>query len=1453
LVNGYQCDCSDGYSGSRCEVNGDTPVDPCNPNPCQNDGTCMNAGDYFVCSCQAGYNGISCERNIDDCASNPCANAGTCTDQVDGFSCACPTGFSGPTCNNEPPTCPSENPCQHGQCVDGINGYKCDCDDGFIGATCQVNVDDCAPDPCDHGTCDDGDNKYTCTCEPGYEGPRCQEEHCAMIGVCGNGMCTGQGGCTCDNGWEGADCRDDIDECAAANPCLNGGTCSNTDGGFSCACATGYTGMLCDECADGYQDNDADTICCQNGYQGADCDECEVGFGRVNGSCQRTCESAPKACEHGICDHAGGDTVCICEADYFGPLCDSLVGTCSEGICGENGACTLTSSNTFKCDCDPTYTGRNCETLDDCSVAVAMGTTPCQHDGTCVDGDNAYTCTCTPGWTGDDCSEIDECEVALEMNVMPCNGRGACVDGDGAYTCTCDAGWLGDTCSEWDNCVGNQCLNGGQCVDGTGTYTCDCTGLDYNGQFCESEIDNCAVNPCLHGGSCTDVGAGFQCDCARTGYTGTTCQDDFDECADAQADVCGSGTCVNVATGYTCQCPDGTLDVSGDGTNCAAVVSVFAGTVNTCAISAAGSLHCWGDNVYGQLAQGYGSNPSSGEIRTPKRVGTGTNWSKVSVGGRHVCGLRNGHLYCWGANSNLQSGGASAIGRTSPFEIRPDLTWTDVSVGDSHSCALAGTALYCWGNSSDGQAGAATAGTNVDAPKQITGTWSKLSAGAFHTCAINTANELRCWGRNAENQAGTTQPIALPANADGSWSSVAAGPMHTCAVAGTRTYCWGQGTEGALGNGASTDQPIPQQVTFAQALGSLQTGEDFSCGATAALDAGSDFEVYCWGTNDYSLLLTGGGNVNTPQLLTTSNTPLWEDFAVGTQHMCGVVNGLVFCWGNNADGAVGNAAPGVALVTAPARVKAALTTHSGSDFCSPNPCRNGGTCTSTASGATCDCTGTGFGGANCTSTSDECTTTPTICGDGTCRDLLDDDGYSCTCPDGLIDVNQTGRVCEKVGTLAAGVNHSCVLTETSRTLHCWGSNRYGQFGLGAVGTTDYYPNENSQTYRTPLRLRTVSGVTGDVSGWTHLVVGENITCGTLPNGSAESLYCWGDNSLGAVGVGTITVAGYPPPPAAQVPTTATVAPLFHAAPVLLDATRTWVSLATSYATTCGVDSTGNLYCWGLNKYGQAGNGSLGNPQIPNGAYSFVPIMYSHATAVPQPTGETWVSVAPGNTTTCARTNMNNVYCWGRRNLGQTGTGGANNQPDLLTPTKVNRPDPQGFTAVWADITHACGLVGTSAFCWGQGTSGGIGNGANLTQSSPTAVSGGYTFSSLTLGSNFACGLIPVPATTPQAYTARCWGNSTKGILLNDVSPPPSPNPVNTPTLINTARQWELLDLGPTHACGVDYSDDKLYCWGDNGLEGTSGTGKIGSVPASQVGNIGLVGPVKAAAVLHPAP
>ncbi|MCA9583642.1 MAG: hypothetical protein KC416_17715, partial [Myxococcales bacterium] len=80
--------------------------------------------------------------------------------------------------------------------------------------------------------------------------------------------------CDCSGtGYTGFDCGMDINECADS-PCHNGGTCTNTWGGYQCSCeGPGYAGPDCgmdiDECA---SNPCAEGTTCTNTWGGFRCE-----------------------------------------------------------------------------------------------------------------------------------------------------------------------------------------------------------------------------------------------------------------------------------------------------------------------------------------------------------------------------------------------------------------------------------------------------------------------------------------------------------------------------------------------------------------------------------------------------------------------------------------------------------------------------------------------------------------------------------------------------------------------------------------------------------------------------------------------------------------------------------------------------------------------------------------------------------------------------------------------------------------------------------------------------------------------------------------------------------------------------------------------------------------------------------------------------------------------------
>jgi hypothetical protein len=246
---------SGGSGGSAASSAG---IDDCVSAPCEN-GTCLDRVDAYECDCgTTGYTGEHCETLIHNCAETPCDNGGVCTDGDLSRTCDCTgTGAMGASCEIDVDEC-ADDPCVHGTCLNGKNEYSCDCTGtGFTGNDCGTDVNECDDDPCDPLTdCTNSPGGFTCSsCPPGYKGSgragcedidECATDHggCDPLIECANTVGSHScGSCPVGYSRSGNSCLD-IDECQN-DPCLNGGTCDNKPGGFSCECVAPWTGTLC--------------------------------------------------------------------------------------------------------------------------------------------------------------------------------------------------------------------------------------------------------------------------------------------------------------------------------------------------------------------------------------------------------------------------------------------------------------------------------------------------------------------------------------------------------------------------------------------------------------------------------------------------------------------------------------------------------------------------------------------------------------------------------------------------------------------------------------------------------------------------------------------------------------------------------------------------------------------------------------------------------------------------------------------------------------------------------------------------------------------------------------------------------------------------------------------------------------------------------------------------------
>ena len=144
------------------------------------------------------------------------------------------------------------------------------------------------------------------------------------------------------------------------------------------------------------------------------------------------------------------------------------------------------------------------------------------------------------------------------------------------------------------------------------------------------------------------------------------------------------------------------------------------------------------------------------------------------------------------------------------------------------------------------------------------------------------------------------------------------------------------------------------------------------------------------------------------------------------------------------------------------------------------------------------------------------------------------------------------------------------------------------------------------------------------------------------------------------------------------------------------------------------------------------------------------------TPTPSVPALTFAAVSAGDEHTCGITTSGTAYCWGYGEYGQLGNG--TTSVEQMTPTAVS--GGLTFTSVNVGSQHACGITTNGdAYCWGRGDEGELGNGSTDDQWTPVAISGGLTSASVSAGFDHTCGV----TTSGAAY---CWGWEFPGKLGN---------------------------------------------------------------------------------------
>jgi len=709
---------------------------------------------------------------------------------------------------------------------------------------------------------------------------------------------------------------------------------------------------------------------------------------------------------------------------------------------------------------------------------------------------------------------------------------------------------------------------------------------------------------------------------------------------------------------------------------------------------------------------------------------------RVENGSEHTCSLsRIGHLYCWGSNQYGQIGGGSEGGaQIVPLRIDVGSEIREVAVGGEHTCALdVQGGVFCWGRDDQGQLGDGIFGPNRGTPAYVDGLSEgvkSVAAGYEHTCAMLTSGDVYCWGYFDSGALGSIYRATpyLVANVGADALRISAGGHHTCVLrADASVSCWGNNSAGQLGFvGPASGAPGATVSGLPGGALDIDVGYRHTC----ALVVGG--LVYCWGDDQRGQLGDGssGGSRSSPAAVNGLVNAAVQ-LAAGYLHTCMTdIVGDAFCWGYDDEGQLGDGQVGPDR-SVPERILL-------DDSISVR---------SVSAGGYHSCALLGDDTVMCWGKDDKAQL-----GDGDRWHVRRSPIEVVGLPNGVSDI-------------ALGSRHACALTPAT-TVMCWGANELGQLGSGI---------EFAAT-ATPV-VASLSPGNSDVSaGGSHSCVVD----------SNDAVRCWGYDYAGQLGDGTIGVPDVNNTPSGAVagisaPSEVTLGAAHSCARSIAGGVRCWgrddfgqlgdgivgpnrptasnvvsmtinvTSLATGGGHSCGI-LQGVVRCWGSDQFGQLGDGSAGIGRATPADVSGL--------------GATALQVATGDSHTCALIAGGGVWCWGTSRSGQIGVWAG----DFPAPTQIPSLS-SGVEVIAAGGESTCALRDDgSVWCWGSLAY------SNEQYPAPRAIPGLTDVQQIVVAGDNACA-------REGSGKVKCWGADNFGQLGDGSIDGPTPvRVVNDPAM-----------------------------------------------------------------------
>lgn len=340
-------------------------------------------------------------------------------------------------------------------------------------------------------------------------------------------------------------------------------------------------------------------------------------------------------------------------------------------------------------------------------------------------------------------------------------------------------------------------------------------------------------------------------------------------------------------------------------------VQVSAAPNHTCARLGSGSVWCWGRNETGQLGVGdFSDSP------VPRAVVDLEDAVDISAGGSPfggwtgtTCAAReSSEVWCWGRNDRGQVGDGTTDIRNRPTRVAGLSGAISVDTGGAYACAGLSPAprMLCWGERPG------TAGMTIDLPPAAIPGWpssaapaTQIEASLTHACLVSDG-VVYCWGENTQGQLGDgttdSRAFASPVLGLDDVVQIAVNPGTTCARQSTgQVWCWGKEDFLGLGRTTTSAEPNPQRLPMVTAATGLFGGSHAF--ATCVTDTAG--AIACWGVDliEFARL---GMPVMAPEPVTIAGTSDVTSVSVASHHACALTTDGISCWGGNASGQLGD-------------------------------------------------------------------------------------------------------------------------------------------------------------------------------------------------------------------------------------------------------------------------------------------------------------------------------------------------------------------------------------------------------------------------------------------------------------------------------------------------------------------------------------------------------------------